>query len=382
MGIFGNSMFLLQDDIVWFKEEDPVVSTIFLVTLAVIIIAVIVINIVRNGIGAGPKGSGSGGGGKSSGSSTRNFSIFQMRKVASFYGLDKDQTKLLEYVFKNDGVSNPETVMQNVPSLDRHFKRAYKSIEKSGESEQEVQDFLTLLFSIRNTVEAAQPDKSAAAGPARRISENMAAVLSTAKGATYPVRVISSKGNQLLVDCPRNSLGTPVKFARGSKITLSFFTNLSKGFSIESRVQDVLETPQGLALELAHSSKAMALTKRRFKRKEVTISCYFSIVHIEEIKRGRKTERKMSVDPRRSMGTILDISAGGCAVKTTSVVPVGSRIKITFENSEGRSLAALGQVLRTNRSGGLGIIMHIKFIKITRKSLNAVNAMVFGYDQD
>jgi hypothetical protein len=363
----------------YFKEDDPMGAMILGISIGAIVIIALIVNFIKNGIGESPI---RGGGRSGSGVHERRFSVFQIHKIASTYGFDKDQAKLLEYVFKADGVTNPETVMQNVNSLDRHFKRAYKNIERRGESEEEVQEFLSTLFSIRNTVEAAQGASSPAASSTKRISENMSAVLSAGPDKSFPVRVRSSKGDSLLVECPKNAIGTPIKLPKGTPVNLAFFTKSSKGFSFSTQVLGTVSTPSGPVLQLAHSNKSSAMAQRRFKRKEVFISCDFWLIRIQEQKVGRKIEKKMVAEPRPYTGTILDISAGGCALKTSSVIPVGSRIKLAFTNAEGYRMAALGQVMRTNRGAGLGIIMHIKFIKITRKSLNAVNAMVFEYDKD
>jgi hypothetical protein len=373
----GFKLYLLQT-VNYFKEDDPMAAYILLSAIGSVILISIIVNVVKRGIGESPVRGVRGG----TGVSERRFSIFQIRKVAATYGLDKDQSKLLEYVFKSDGVSNPEAVMQNTTSLDRHFKRAYRNIEKRGESDQEVQEFLYTLFTIRNTVEAREKNANPAAASTKKLSENMTAVLSAGADKTFSVRVRSAKGDALLVECPKNAVGTPIRFPRGTTVTLAFFTKSSKGFSFRTQVLGILSTPQGPVIQLAHTGRSNAMAQRRFRRREVFISCDFSLIHIQEQKIGRKIEKKMVVEPRPYQGTILDLSAGGCALKTSSVIPVGSRLKLSFENSDGVLLAALGQVIRTNRGAGLGIIMHIKFLKITRKSLNAVNAMVFGYDKD
>jgi hypothetical protein len=56
----------------------------------------------------------------------RRFSGFAMRKVANSYGLNKTQSKLLENVFRSDGVTDPQAVIESPPLLDKHFRRAYK----------------------------------------------------------------------------------------------------------------------------------------------------------------------------------------------------------------------------------------------------------------
>jgi c-di-GMP-binding flagellar brake protein YcgR len=360
------------------READPTLSIIFLVCFGIFIVILIVVNIIRNGIGS----TGITRQKKTSGATIpRRFSVFTIRKVANQYGLNKDQVRLLEYIFRNEGVSDPVAVMGNTDSLDRFFKRAYKSIEKRASSEDELQNFLSVLFSIRNLVELTQGGMPVATST-RQIAENTSAVLTSSKQETFPVKVLSSKGDTLLVDCPCNTLGTPIRFSAGQKITLSFFTKSSKGFSFDSKVIGTVDTPKGLALQLVHSYKVnKSLTQRRFKRLDVSLTSNFFLVNIQETKVGRKIEKKMVAAPQRYRGTIINISLGGCALKTGSVIQAGTRLKITFENYDDVKISALGLVLRTNRSGAAAITLHIKFLKVPRRSQNAISAMVFEYDQ-
>jgi hypothetical protein len=103
---------------------------------------------------------------------------------------------------------------------------------------------------------------------------------------------------------------------------------------------------------------------------------------VETVKEGRKKGPKLMVDKRRFVGTILDISIGGCSIKTSAPVQVGSRLKIEMDYSDDSTLTVLGQALRTNRTSAMGTIVHIKFIKIPRKAFNNINALVFGYDDE
>jgi hypothetical protein len=357
----------------YFKEDDPVAATMFLVGLGVFIILVVAINFFRHRIGGGGSGTGSS-------VTPRKFGAFTMHRIAHTYGLNKDQTRLLEYVFRNDAVSDPLGVIENQNLLDKHFKRTYKRIEKSAKTDEEAQQNLGLLFSVRNLLESSQHSGSSAMST-RQISENMTAVVSTGK-ETYPVRVISSKGDNILVECPKNALGTPIRIAKGTRITLSFFTKSSKGFAFDSRSLGTADTPRGLALQLAHSGQAKLLTQRRYRRRQITAACNFSLVLVEEIGTGRKKTRKMTVDSRRFTGTILDVSMGGCSIRTNASIPLGTRLKIEFDYLDKMIIAALGQILRINRSGAVNTIMHIKFIKVPRKTMNAINALVYEYDED
>jgi hypothetical protein len=364
--------FLLQSP-PYFKEDDPVAAIILLVSVGALILISLAVGFIRNGIRTG-------GGGKGRTAVTpRKFNAFTLRRIANTYGLDKDQTRLLEFVFRNDAVSDPERVMKNAAILDKHFKRAYRTIEQNAETEEEAQQRLVRLFSLRNTIEGAAGNDGSAS--TNQLAENTAAVLSTGK-ESYSVRVISSKGDFVVVESPKNALGTPVRISKGSKVSLSFFTKSSKGFAFDSKVVGVIDTPRGPGLQLSHSGKAKPLAQRRYRRKQVNAGCVFYFVFVETVKEGRKKVPKLMVDKRRFVGTILDISIGGCSIKTSAPVQVGSRLKIEMDYSDDSTLTVLGQALRTNRTSAMGTIVHIKFIKIPRKAFNNINALVFGYDDE
>jgi c-di-GMP-binding flagellar brake protein YcgR len=205
----------------------------------------------------------------------------------------------------------------------------------------------------------------------------MAAAL-TAGRETYQVRVANAKGDSVLVESPKNSLGSPVRIPNGSKATLSFFTKTSKGYSFESRVLGVMETAKGPALKLAHAPRVKPLVARKFRRRQTSIPCAVATIAVREERVRRKIVRKMTLDNRRYSGAIMDISIGGCSIRCSTAIQPGTRIKVDFVYGDSPSIAALGQVLRMNR-GGMYTTIHVKFIKIPRRSQNLVNAIVFEY---
>jgi hypothetical protein len=214
------------------------------------------------------------------------FSGTVLQRTAESLGLNAAQTKMLDFVLRTAAVTDPKTDMADPELIDSHFERAYQAIKERPDVDEEVQNRLALLFSTRNSIEAAQ---TARAG--------------------------QSKGQ----------------------------------------------------------------VQRRFKRKGTVISCNLYTVRIEET--GHKKERKMVVESRSVPGSIQDISVGGCAIKSNTSIPAGTRLKITFEHS-GMPLAVLGQVLRLNQGTGTGTVMHVKFIKVPKKAMNSINAIVFDYRED
>lgn len=366
---------MLPLQISYLQESDPVMGIALFAALGVLIAVLAISNIAKNGIGSS---SSSFGAAPSGG---RRFSRWATRKAASSYGLDGDQAALLEAIFRKAQVSDPAATMANASLLDKHFKRAFREIESAADTDAAAEENKSLLFSIRGAVESAQGSQARVVS-SHRLPDGLAATLTNQKGETYPVRIVSAKGENLVVDAPRSAVGTPIRLPRGAKVFLSFYVKSSQGFRFETRCMGTQDTPRGPVLELAHSDRIAALPNRRHRRKEVRMSCYFAHVTIEERMVGRKVEKKTLVDDRRALGTVMDVSAGGCAIKSAAPLRAGEYLKIEFDDPHGRALAALGRVVRTNKAGAVGGIMHVQFVKSTRRTINAINAAVYGYDQD
>lgn len=365
----GLHLFLLQRS--YFKADNPMEGMIVIIILGVVILVSLVYHFARRGTSRIVTNKGK------TIVTPRKFNIFTLHRISSAYGLDRDQTKLLEYIFRNDAVSDPERVMKTPAVLDRHFKRTFKTIEKNSTTDEDAQQSLFNLFSLRNTIEAASGAESTSG---ERLTENTPAILVVGQD-NYSVKVLMSRGQTVITEIPKNVLGSPIRFSRGTKMNLSFFTKSSNGFSFEGHIVGNMNTDRGPGLQVSHSGKAKPLVKRRFRRRQTDVKCEFFFVNVKETGTGRKKASKLVVDPRKFIGTVQDISVGGCALKTSSAIQVGSRLKIGIDYDDNYLISVLGQAIRSNRST-TGTIIHIKFIKVPRRAFNSISTLVFGYNEN
>ena len=125
------------------------------------------------------------------------------------------------------------------------------------------------------------------------------------------------------------------------------------------------------------SSVKSHLVRRKRRSFSAPLNCVFHKVNQVEEKIGGKKTIKLVLDNEAFGGGILDLSSGGCALKTAMPIKAGSKLKL--ELVMGRVKAnVLGQVLRVNKSGGF-LTLHIKFIKIPPVAANNISAFVFNY---
>ena len=305
----------------------------------------------------------------------RKYSFFYFNRIANSLSLSGEQAKMLDFVLRNDGSTDPARSVNTAALLDRHFKKAYYEIEKTSKGEDELAERLAVLFATRNIIE--NNIGSAVTTSTRQIPENLPALL-VVKSAAYPIRVISARGDSLVVENPKNDTGEPLRLAKGAKVELSFFEKSSKGFSVNTRVLGATATADGPVMQLLHSGQIKRLSNRRFRRRKTGIVTSFFFVTVEEDDLHKS--KKLTLDDRRFSGNILDISIGGCSMQTNIPVNSGQMVKVEFTREDSSVVTALGEVLRTNRTG-MSTILHIRFLKVPRKSLNKINAMVYEYNE-
>jgi hypothetical protein len=287
-------------------------------------------------------------------------------------GLDREQVKMLDYVLRSGSVSDPERFMNSPELIDKNFKRTYRLIERTSHDDNELNDRLSVLFAVRNIIDA--NFRGASATSSRQIPDKVPAVLTIDK-VNYPVQVISTKGDTIAVDNPKRAAGSLLHPARGSKATLAFYTKTTKGLLIDTRVMGTAEVNDTPVLQLAHSGQVKRLSARRFRRRQIIIDTGFFFVSTDS------RTKKSIVEPRRYQGKIMDISIGGCSIKTVSTINAGQRVKVEFINNDETTIAALGEVLRITRTG-VNAAIHVKFLKVPRRSLNSINAMVYEYSEN
>ena len=374
-GAAGLAMFALQTadirDFGWDEEGLAIRAVIFAIGVTVIVVSLVVATALKKrgkvkafSEGYVPQWTPYSGRGV----------YFSLLRLSRDMGLDREKSRMLRFVMKSGGVTDVSKVLESPELIDRHFRRAYNHIEDTSASEEDLNKRLSVLFATRNILETYTATVSISS--TRQIKENTEATLLVGNaGDNYPTKIVSNKADELAVEHPLDGKGSPVSVAAGSVVNIAFFTKSNKAFSVQSRVLDTGTTAGRQVLRLAHSGKIKKLSSRRFRRRQTRISAAFYLVKVESS--GPRKKKTLLVSKMQLHGDILDISIGGCSISTEVAAKAGQTIKIEF-SGENASVAALGEVLRTNRTGR-NTVMHVKFLKIPRKSLNYISAMVYQY---
>ena len=362
-----SALFPLQVDITNFTITPTINLTDTIIFFSVVAVIAVIFAIINNYKKKSPVAAAKSAG--SAGGSLNIIAAIKLHRIARDAGLNHKQRKMLDFAFKIDGATDPDKSINTPALLDHHFRRAYRVIVQSSRSDEEAQGKLSTLFSARNMLEN---NVGMDISSTRQIKDESTIIINNGK-EKYSVTVYTTTGDHLTVENPKSSLGTQVKLDRGTKLSALIFMKNNKGFSFETRVSGNSTSRGHPALLLAHSNHLKFLSQRRFRRRQTDIDSNLNLVYVE----GEGKKQRLIVDKHKFTGEIADISVGGCSLKTKAQVQVGAKLKIEF-NQGSANVAALGQVLRINKTGS-SATLHIKFLRVSRKSMNLINAYVYEY---
>ena len=68
----------------------------------------------------------------------------------------------------------------------------------------------------------------------------------------------------------------------------------------------------------------------------------------------------------RTLGTVVDLSAGGCAIQTLNPFDKGKLVMVEFDIDRKAPIRTFGKVMHVHRQKGRGGVMHVMFTRVTR----------------
>jgi c-di-GMP-binding flagellar brake protein YcgR len=352
------------------NTQDPQANRMTgIVLIIVIVISIIAVLIRRAVVG--------GGGPASSGSSSSGWNRSGFRQAAKAAGLAKDEIRFLEDYGKMLKVSKPDLLFRNQGKLDDFFREVFRSIEQFSESEAAAEERKAALFHIRERLNQRQM-RGANITSSRQLGKNMPLSFLVKGDESYPSTILEMEPSGIAVEPPRDPYGESIRLKRGTKLVCFFYAKGRQGYQFDTRVSAWELVGSKEVMIISHSDAVKALPARRHERKEMKVPCTFYRVAVTAEGGRGKEKKKARVEKVPYSGIISDISAGGVGIQSANASQAGEFVKIEFDTGAGTQ-AAFGKIVRMNKFKNTGGIMHIQFVKITRRSLNAILSFVYGY---
>ena len=348
---------------------------VLVVIVGVIAVAVVASRFSSRGGSGGGSGTGMGGSsGKPKKFNRRTF----IRKGMSL-GLSKVQANTLANLVVKYRMKSPYSVFSHGGNLDALLRKAVSEVEGQVSSEQVKEAQKVTIFRIKQAIER-NSHKGGAFTSTRNIPSGQSITISPESGGRFSSKVNTNLKNYLSATVPSNPSGGQVRWKKWTPVKVFFWKRNGQGFTFDSKVTGYSVIRGVPSVLLQHSNKVKQAQQRKYRRREISRPAYFFPVQVVPVGVGKKAQKRAIVEnDRGSLGTLIDISAGGCAIKSTKPVPRGGLIKLQFETGNSPSIWCFGKVISTRKTPPMGGIMHIVFTKVTNKNLNSINSFVYDY---
>ncbi|HUW70112.1 MAG TPA: PilZ domain-containing protein [bacterium] len=367
--ILGKGQIILAQ--MYWKQDNPVETTWFLVVIAALIAVPVLYSILRNLVYGKPSES------NSRPSPSQGFSKGAFRRKAEEHGFSGEEVEFLEFYARKLGVTSPQAIFGSKTQLDTFMKNAFKYIEQHAETEEEAENQKHDLFAIREAL-GARLSTGVSIRSTRQLKSRTPLSIVTTREAHYSSILLINESKALYLEPALDAFGAPIKFPFRSRITVYFYTGNHVGFSFQSHVRGLVDMDGKKLLCIAHSDKIKPLPARRYQRSEIRLTARFYLVHVKAAKDKGKVVKSVQVERAAVAGIITDLSGGGLSMQTMSPVNAGEFVKLEFDLGTG-SRSAYATVVRVSRSRS-GALMHLKFVKANRKTINEIRSVVYGYD--
>ncbi|MBN2874384.1 MAG: PilZ domain-containing protein [Spirochaetales bacterium] len=351
----------------YWKQEDPVGERIFFgFIIAIVVISIIsaIVNRLRSGKPAASR----------SGSS---FSRSAFRRRAEERGFSSAEAEFLEYYARKLAVSSPQAVFGTKAQLDAFMKNAFKYIERHAETEALAEEQKHQLFAIRESL-GSRLSSGTAIRSTRQLKPRTPLSIVTSKESHYSSVLVINESRALYLEPALDAFGQAIKFSFGTKLTLYFYSGNHVGYNFQSRSKGMVDIDGKRFLSIAHSDRIKPLPARRNQRTSVHISGRFYLVHVRAAKDKGKVVKTVQVERAAVAGIIVDLSGGGLSMQTMSPANAGEFVKVDFDLGAGPR-SAYATVVRVSKTRN-GALMHMKFVRATRKMINEIRSVVYGYD--
>jgi c-di-GMP-binding flagellar brake protein YcgR len=302
------------------------------------------------------------------------------RRTARTYGLPQAHTDMLEELVRLCKVRQPTLVFTSPGLLDDTLRKGLHSLRAArGLSDEEREKRSAMIFQIKQIVE-----RNARRGSSVKstifLKPGQVLTITPEGRSPFSSRLISNMKDFLTVSTPPGTAGAETRWMRGTPLTVYLWRENDAGYSFPSKVLGY-DTVKGVSSVLIqHSRTIRREQRRRSRRREIMRACFYYPIRVVEVAEGRTIQKKAHVErSMRALGTVMDLSAGGCSVQTMNPFERGKLVMIEFDIQRAAAVRAFGKVGSVRRQKGRGGSMHVMFTRVTQQHLNRISEFVYDF---
>ena len=347
-----------------FKPSDPKQNFVFLGIMFATMLLLIIGNKLSNAAGGKYK----------------KFSKRAFRREATRIGLTKKQAFLLEGLVKTYHVTKPFALLSNTRTLNNTLGQALRDINHMEAPPSILEERKLNIYRIKQRIERVFAE-SAQISDTKKLKLSQQITFKMPNGNRYSSVVTANLKEFYCARVPVNKNGTQVRWNKGSKIDVLIWGADGEEYTFSTKIIGYNSVKGITSVFLQHSNKINRSYQRKFRRKTIKRPCYFFPIQIRISGSGKRQKKEaIVVKNLGKMGTLIDLSAGGCAIQTSKPLNKGELVKLSFEPIKGSPVVTYGKIVDTRTQSRIYSSLHIMFTRASSKNLNRINEYVYDFE--
>ncbi len=309
------------------------------------------------------------------------FAKLRFKRLAAEKALTEQETDSLLFIAERYSLPLPERLLNDIDFLTEQAERLHSLIQKSAVDNANADGRLHFVFSALRKLQNAKLKEQTDIESTRELGTGMMIRLRVDKGKIYQTLITANSASGFGIKVPYDKQGNQVRLRKGSKVYLQAVSDQDSMYQFAATVTGY-NTRHGIAaMFLSHTSQIKTVSKRLAPRRFYDKPTYYYPIVVEEHPEDSTKKRARVIEERRNIGTIEDISAGGCCIRCRAPLPKDELLKAEFDTPQGTHIQVFGKVVGIQKIKTGGHHMHVQFTRLSRKHLNTIDAFVLGFGE-
>ena len=303
----------------------------------------------------------------------------KFKKNAKQIGLSQEQIKMLEDIADNYNIASPAVLLTSHKAFDVTMKRVIQDYD-SGEYPTEVKEhYKMLLFDIKQKIDKTSSVNEKISS-SRQLITGKQITVTAPSGEKCSTNIVTNLREYICASIPKRQDGSALRLNKWDPVKISVRVKGDKGIFYDSKVVGYSTAKGTPCIMLQHSNNIKSSKQRNFPRKELGKSCYFFRINVVTLKEGKATVKKAVIDDNSKgrLGNVIEISAGGCSIKSQSFLNKGELLRIDLDIERRQTISMLGKIVNLRKLAPGLATMHIQFTRMSKKNMNSINSYIYG----
>ena len=298
----------------------------------------------------------------------RKPSKVEIKNFCSKYNFSKDQRKVFTYIAKNLKNENLIYSIKDDVRLNEIFCEFYKRLS-SEKNEKQIYALFSLLFKIEQI-----NSHKAKITSSHKIPVSTVINYVSEKKEIHPFVLIKNTDNFLIFEISQSFYSDENKPKVLDKLYFIFKSSSGLTYYFSTRVINYEKTEDDkFTLITSHPQDFTQKAQRTSKRKNTEEKCDFYFAKLTDVKNNI-----FSISEKQNEGILLNISEGGCCIKTELAIKENQNILIHLPFLQ-TDEQIIGIIKHTRKFTDKTFALHIQFINLSIKTKNLILSYVYNF---